>query len=164
MMLMMVMTWKNVQWVGGMWGSLFAFFFYFYFFCVCHPVHYDFLLLFLWCERTRQSYGTAKECSLHSYQVDGWMDGLMNAWMDVTKLTEAQHGGLEQELDACLITVAFFCESLVRKKITFVCVFKFLSSCTGEKEGLLKNTLQTWRQSGTVLSLFSFIFVLKVPL
>lgn len=37
----------------------------------------------------------------------------MHEWM-LLKLTEAQHGGLEQELDACLITVAFF--------FFFVCV------------------------------------------
>lgn len=72
----------------------------------CHPVGYYFSLL--WCERTRQSYGTAKECSLHSYQVDGWMDGWTGEWMDGwmrLKITDSHEEGLEQELDACLITV-----------------------------------------------------------
>lgn len=44
--------------------------------------------------RGRQSYGTAKECSLHIYQVDGWMNGLINGWMGVSKNTEAQKQGL----------------------------------------------------------------------
>jgi len=122
------------------------------------------LLLFLWCERTRQSYGTAKECSLHSYQVDGWMDGLMNAWMDVTKKQKPTSKGWSRSWTLVWSLFSFFVSVSCKKKKTFVCVLKFLSSCTGEKEGLLKKTLQTWRQSGTVLSLFSFIFLLKLPL
>lgn len=66
------------------------------------------------------------------------MDGLVNGWMDDAKNnTDSHEQGLEQELDACLITVfiVFFGLSLLsEKKQTFV-VF-FLSSCTGEKEGL----------------------------
>lgn len=56
----------------------------FFYFCVCHPVHYDFFHC-CWCERTQQSNGTAKECSLHSNKVDGCVNELMNGWMDVTK-------------------------------------------------------------------------------
>lgn len=54
----------------------------------------------------------------------------MIEWMTVTKTTEAHKRGLKQELDTCLITVAFFVSASCKKK--------FLSSFTGEKEGLLK--------------------------
>lgn len=36
------------------------------------------------------------------------MNRLMNGWMGVPKNTEANIRGLEQELDACLITVSLF--------------------------------------------------------
>lgn len=60
---------------------------------------------------------------------------MMNGWIDVTKNTEARERGLEQELDACLITVVFLWVSLCVRKG----VFTLLSTCTGEKEGLLRN-------------------------
>lgn len=131
-------TWKETEWVGCevfvLFVCLFAFlkhflhYFLFYFVvwvCLFHPV-------LLWRERTQQSYSTAKECSLHSHQVDGWMLlKLRSLWARA-----------EQELDTCLITVSccFFCFlfCFVRKKKLQLCFWLlfFWSSCTGEKERL----------------------------
>lgn len=61
------------------------------------------------------------------------MNGLMNGWLDVTKNTDAHERGLEQELDTCLITV-----SVILVSVIWSCFYIFLSSCTGEKEGLLR--------------------------
>lgn len=54
--------------------------------CVRHPVRYGLFFCFLsptsWRERTQQRSGTAKECSLHSYRVNGWMNGVINEWVN----------------------------------------------------------------------------------
>ena len=89
--------------------------------CSFHPV-------LLWCERTQQSYGTAKECSLNGHQVDGWMllklqkpmsEGWNRSWTLVWSLF-------------CVVLLFFFLCFMSEKKL-HLCV---LSSCTGEKEGL----------------------------
>lgn len=151
---------KKTHRVGGMWASLFAFFIFFRVLSSCS-------LLFLVCYGVR---GRGKAMALQRnvvYTVTRWMDEWMDWWMDgwmMLKITDSHEQGLEQQLDACLITVFivlfFWFKSLVRKK-TFVMFF--LSSCTGEKEGLHQKPLQTWRQSGTVLSLFSFISIETPP-
>lgn len=56
------------------------------------------------------------------------MNGLMNGWMDGTENTEAHERGLEQELDACLITVSLVCQVSA-----FWPCFKFLYSFSDEK-------------------------------
>lgn len=63
---------------GGTWRYSYAFLKKKFFTCVRHPVRYGLFFGFLsptsWRERTQQRSGTAKECSLHSYRVNGWMD------------------------------------------------------------------------------------------
>lgn len=114
------------------------------------------MFLSLWCERTRQSYGTAKECSLPGWWMDEWMGWWMDEWL-LLKLQKPTSEGWNRRWTLIWSLLLFLCQSLVKKKKkTFICLFKFLSSVTGENEGLLKKILQTWRQSGTVLSLSSF--------
>ena len=47
----------------------------------------------------------------------------MDGWMDVTKITEAHEKGLQQELDACLITVYFFSFGCCYSFFMCLCVF-----------------------------------------
>lgn len=66
--------------------------------------------------RTQQSSGTAKECSLHSYRVNEWMDGWMNGvisdwtngrvWL---KMRKPASWGRSRSWTFCLITVLFSC-------------------------------------------------------
>lgn len=61
-----------------------------------------------------------------------WLDWWVDGWMDA----DAHEQGLEQELDACLITdfcSPFFIHIVSKKNIN---LFLFLSSCTGVKEEL----------------------------
>lgn len=72
--------------------------------------------------------------------MDEWLDWWMHEWM-LLKLTEAHHGGLEQELDACLITVAFFfcvCESHVRKRWRLFVFFNFCPVVLEKRRGYWK--------------------------
>lgn len=67
------------------------------------------------------------------YTVTRWMSVWVNAWMDVTKNTEAHMSGAGAGAgrlsDHCLILFFYGINVLVL----------FLSSCTGEKKGLLRN-------------------------
>lgn len=129
---------EKVECVGGLWDSLFAFF---KFFCV--SVILSTMIFFYCCYGVR---GRSKAMALQrnvvytvTRWVDGWMNGPMNGWMDVTKNTEAHEWGLEleQELDACLITVSL-CFFFLGVNILVVFFLSFMSSCTGEKERLLR--------------------------
>lgn len=79
-------------------------------------------------------YGTAKECSLHSSQVNGWVEGTDGRVHGCScKNTEAQ----EQKLDTCLITAefcfffVFFHHRCIENKNTHVCVLNQLYWRTG---------------------------------
>lgn len=64
---------------------------------------------------------------------------MMNGWIDVTKNTEARERGLEQELDACLITVVFFVGFFVCQKRCFYVVVHLY----WRKGGVAQKSLQT---------------------
>lgn len=101
-------------------ASLSAFFIF-----VFQSVHY----LLLWCERSRQTYGTAKECSLHSY---GWMARLMSGWMQ-TPMSKGWSRSWTLVSSLIFVLLFSFILSAKKKKIN---LFVFLSSCTGVKEEL----------------------------
>lgn len=86
------------------------------------------------------------------YTVTRWMGEWMGWWMDGCMLLKTQkptRWGLEQELDACLITVSLC--------LSGVSLFKFLSSCTGEKEGLLRKP--SWHEDSPVLFCHFFLLI-----
>lgn len=143
--------------VGGLWDSLFAFF---KFFCV--SVILSTMIFFYCCYGVR---GRSKAMALQrnvvytvTRWVDGWMNGPMNGWMDVTKkyrsprMRAGAGAGAGRLSDHCLSVLFFFgCQY-------FGCVFfKFYVQLYWRKGEVTQKTLQTWRQSGTVLSLFPLI-------
>lgn len=96
------------------------------------------------------------------------MDGLMNGGMDVTKYSEAPweraEAGAGRLSDHCFFffffLVSVFCQTI--DKHICLCFFKFLSSCTGEKEGLLsKNPADTKTVRYCFVTCF-FYFLIKL--
>ena len=109
--------------------------------CVCHPVHCDFVVVVVVYYGVRgrgKAIGTAEECSLHSYQVDGWMNGPMCGWMLLKNAEAHEARGREQQLDACLITVSLGFDFGV--SLFFL---KFLVQSYWRKGGVAQKILQT---------------------
>lgn len=106
---------KKVEWLGGMWGSLFAFFFNIVFVYVILST--IFVVVTVWED-------SAKAMALQRnvvYTVTRWMDGMngrMNGWMDVTKNTDAHKArgagaGAGRSSDHCLFFLRCRCLLLV---------------------------------------------------
>lgn len=80
------------------------------------------MILMLWCEKTRRSYGTAKECSLPGGWMEEWMGWWVHEWFLLSPQARAETGAGHLS-DHCCFVVSVSC---------------VLSSFTGEKEGLLQ--------------------------
>lgn len=92
--------------------------------------------------------------------MDGWMElKYKGSWGE-------GWGGLEQELDACLITVIFFGCGLLSGKNDILYIrlcFKCLSRCNGEKEGVLQKPCRH-EDSPVLFCHFFLYFLLELPL
>lgn len=152
---------KKTHRVGGMWASLFAFFIFFRVLSSCS-------LLFLVCYGVR---GRGKAMALQRnvvYTVTRWMDEWMDWWMDgwmMLKITDSHEQGLEQELDACLITVfivSFFGLSLLSEKNKHLLCF-FCPVVLEKKRGCIKNPCRH-EDSPVLFCHFFPLFLLRLPL
>ena len=90
------------------------------------------------------------------------MNGPMSGWMDVTKNAEAHERGAGSSSWTFVWSLSLWVLILV-SVFFFFFFFKFLVQSYWRKGGVAQKILQTWRQSGTVLSLPPPFRTFKVP-